>query len=71
MKIEVNQYKTKEKPFPKLMCHKVTGMVVLFNRYGKGTVIANFPLYREVGDYADNWNMASFMDFEGEITIKS
>jgi hypothetical protein len=71
MKIEVNQYTPKEKPFPKLMCHKVTGMVVLFNRYGKGTVIANFPPYREVGDYADNWNMAAYMDFEGEITIKS
>lgn len=71
MKIEVNQYTPKEKPFPKLMCHKITGMVVLFSCWEKGTVIANLPHYREVGDHADNWNMASFMDFEGEITIRS
>ena len=71
MKIEVNQYTPKEKPFPKLMCHKATGMIVLFSCPSKGTVIANQPHYREVGDHVDNWNMPAFMDFEGEITIRS
>jgi hypothetical protein len=71
MKVEVRECSVEEKPFPKLMYHKITGMIVLFRSPSCGTVIANAPHYRKIGDHGDNWNMSVYMDFNGEITIKS
>lgn len=51
-------------PFPKLMsCKEDEGsFVVLFCGESTGTIVHSINIYREVGRWRDNWNMADFKD---------
>ena len=52
-------------PFPKLMSCKEDdegSFVVLFYRENTGTVVHSINIYREVGIWRENWDMADFKD---------
>ena len=67
MKVEVNEKtKNKELDFPKLMTGK-HGLIVLFDKIESGTVIKGEK--KLVGHYAEDWDLSSFKDFKGSITL--
>ena len=75
MAIEVNVSEPKpqeEKPFPKLMKSKYTGMIVLFHSSAIGMVLdqSKNPI-DQVGTYSEEWAMSSFEDFNESVTIKN
>jgi len=65
--------------FPKLMKGKITGVVILAKRtLGRGnlagTVIARprgCMCRAMVGDYAEDWQVDQFDDYDGEVTLKT
>ena len=58
----------KELDFPRLMKGKITGIVVLFIKPRKGTVIINGGSY-DVGQYEDEFIMSKFEDFKQKLTL--
>jgi hypothetical protein len=60
----------KEVPFPKLMKHKFSDSVVLFEEPKKGTIIIPSPRASGgIGTVCYEWDMAVFEDFEGSLTL--
>lgn len=63
MQVEIKD-NTVELPFPKLMISE-GGSLVFFENPECGFRLDNKQ------HYARNWNMAYFIDFEGEVTLKN
>ena len=62
----------KELEFPKLMIGSITGVVVLFIRPLKGTVIIGTKgACYTAGDYECDFVMSNFKDFNEELTLKN
>lgn len=73
MKITTTNNTTKHliKPYPKLMVSAKTKLIVLFIDYAEGTLIdignkKNFT----IGEWSNDWDMESFVDFKGSITLE-
>jgi hypothetical protein len=58
---------SKSKSFPKIMCSKMNGAIVLFEEDGKGIAL-NGP---DPGLYSTAWNMDFFIDYDGTVTLKN
>lgn len=58
------------KPFPKMMINQCycNGMVVLFQKEGKGVVVVPYGAWK-VGEYRENWDFEQFVDFDGSVTL--
>lgn len=70
MKSEVKPVEKKsDKPFPKLMINKTTGLVVLFTDHSNGTVVKECP-YNKIGAFGE-WEYSVFTDFEGTVTLSN
>lgn len=71
MKVEVNEKKeVHETPFPKLMITK-KGTLVLFYDKNVGTCMVSIDSNSEVGRFDTDWDMSSFKDFNGSITLSN
>lgn len=59
------------RPFPKLMKHKTSPLIVLImNQSGCGTVVNTVDEGHWVGKYSSNWTVENFEDFIGIIELK-
>jgi len=56
--------------YPKIMKSKNSGLVVLFSKSELGTVILGNELH-DCGEFSDDWDMSSFTDFDGSITLSN
>ena len=71
MKSIIKSKKTPDKPFPKLMTNAI-GTIVLFSYYRIGVIIGiDGNSIGTIGEYRTDWNMPSFKDFEGEVTLSN
>jgi hypothetical protein len=66
MKITITNGKSREKLFPKLMITN-SGTLVLFKEWGSGTILVSPN--NIVGNYHTDFNMESFFDFDGEVSL--
>lgn len=66
-----NKEENKELPFPKLMISKDTGMVVSFEKSGRGSVVNKGSCTWCIGHISDAWFMPGFKDFHGSITLSN
>ena len=55
--------------YPKLM-QGSEGTIVLMTERGRGAVVAAGK-YLPVGHYSVDWNISSFTDFNGTVTLKN
>ena len=59
-----------EKPFPKLMKSRTSGVIVLMQCSGRGTVVHGVSTKgRPVGSIVNNWTMSSFIDYKGSVEL--
>ena len=58
---------SKSKSFPKIMCSRLNGQIVLFEEEEKGVALNG----TDTGIYTTGWNMDFFIDYEGTITLKN
>ncbi len=61
--------KSKATEYPKMMISKDTGDIVLFSKYGTGTVVRTGDWKWEMGKHGSCWNMACFEDFTGKVLL--
>jgi len=67
----------KEHEFPKLMKDKYTSLIVLMIAPGSGCIVSGIISgflginSYSIGKYLNEWNMDSFIDFHGEVTLKN
>jgi len=64
-----NQASQQEKPFPKLMIDK-DGEVFLMKDQSTGTIVHSF-FKENIGTHNDTWDMRTFKDFTGEVTLSN
>jgi hypothetical protein len=57
--------------FPKLMQGKMSGVIVLFNQVKVGQVVCGECCGHKIGDYANEWCMSKFKDFNGTIKLSN
>ncbi len=58
---------SKSKSFPKIMCSRLNGTIVLFEEEKKGVALCG----PDTGIYTTGWNMEFFVDYEETITLKN
>lgn len=57
------------KPFPKLMVNKYSGCIVLFDIDGCGICIDKGTTSNKQFEYATDWKMEGFADYNEPITL--
>ena len=57
------------KPFPKLMKHKGTDLIVFFSAPGCGMVLRESTASNSQGHGSNTWEPDSFEDFNGTLTL--
>ena len=67
MKTEVKTVKN-ELPYPKLMKHKASSLVVLFLNFGCGTVVTEYGL-DNIGEFNTDWVMSTFEDLPSDQQV--
>ena len=71
IKVTIGESKTQsDKPFPKLMQSKETGIIVLMTRHASGTVV-NKNEHWHIGYASSGWNMDVFCDYNEPITLQN
>jgi hypothetical protein len=70
VKVSLSEEVSKDESFPKLMIAKLGGTVVLFNSHCEGTVVSGKE-YESIGHYSIRWNIESFKDYDGDVTLKN
>lgn len=71
IKVTLGEVKPQEeKPFPKLMKHNNSDLIVLFQRYKEGVVLYSGSGH-EVGENSKTWNIENFTDYNEPITIQN
>jgi len=63
--------KSLEKPFPKLMKSKETGIVVLFEKEKVGIIVGNPIGSNAMGYVSTAWSMEKFIDFDGDVLLRN
>jgi hypothetical protein len=69
MKVTVSEPKAGIK-YPCLMIGSRTGVIVLFNNYGEGTVV-NETEYHDTGYASEDWDMSQFTPYNGTVTLQN
>lgn len=63
----IKTYEKEEKPYPKLMKHKFSNLIVFMTEYREGFEI-NINSNKK-GYYATDWNMIAFEDYHGTVEV--
>lgn len=72
MKVTVDENNSiKEKPFPKLMKHKITGAIWLFLSTNSGVLVVEADSPHDHWEYCNELNPAGFEKFNGSITLSN
>ena len=71
MQVEIKE-EMKSIKYPRLMSFRGKGdLIVLFSYPGQGTIINSAESKNKIGEFASNWIMSNFVDFEGSITLRN
>jgi len=68
MKSTIDVDKKEVKEFPKLM--RSEDLIVLMEESCHGTALTD-TLMISIGEYRKSWNMNSFKDFDGKVTLEN
>lgn len=57
--------------YPNIQKSSVTGVIILFNSYGCGTVLHKGESIHIFGEYSTDWTMESFSPLRGKIILEN
>lgn len=70
MKVTVKEVK-KERKYPYIGIHEIhMGLIVLFSKQNKGTVLQPDKSY-SIGEYSHTWVESNFKPFEGTVELSN
>jgi len=61
----------KKTPFPKLMCNRYNGLIVLFYKQNWGTVLVQGKTKISIGFHECNWNMSDFFNCTFPVILQN
>lgn len=70
IKVTLGEQPKEEKPFPKLMKHSCSELIVLFYKHKEGTVVASYGGHT-IGKNSCTWSIENFTDYNEPITLQN